>query len=358
MVKFSYMHLPAYPLKESIDLIRAADELGFYAAYAVDETWWKDMWLLFAAAADKTQRIRMGPNVTHVILRDPAHIVQMTGTLDELTGGRAEIVVSFGNMSLLQQHGIDWKGRKPLSRTSEAHDVMRTLLDEGAITRQGEHFNYSGLFTLARPVQQRVPIKLGAMGGPRSFELAGEKFDGLHHALGYSRENYEYMMEHFKRGAEKSGRDWRELDVAAWVVWTCGEDSAAAKEVARIMVAFYLSAMPESQLERHGVGSSDLKPIFDAFGAGDVQKAVDLTPPELGEKLSIAGTPEECVAKLQDNILATGVNHVVAAVTDPYLVKAFTEREIANCPDTRGQLQLIRDRVMPALESTVGVVAV
>ena len=55
---------------------------------------------------------------------------------------------------------------------------------------------------------------------------------------------------------------------------------------------------------------------------------------------------------------ATGVNHVVAAVTDPYLVKAFTEREIANCPDTRGQLQLIRDRVMPALESTVGVVAV
>ena len=116
MVKFSYCHVPAYPLEESINIIKTADECGFYAAYSVDETWWKDMWLLFAAAADKTTQIRMGPNVTHVILRDPAHIVQMAATLDQLTNGRAEIVVSFGNISMLPQHGIDTTGMKPLSR--------------------------------------------------------------------------------------------------------------------------------------------------------------------------------------------------------------------------------------------------
>jgi len=82
MVRFSYAHIPAYPLDESIRLIKVADELGFYAAYACDETWWKDMWLMFAAAARETRQIRLGPNVTHVILRDPAHIVQMLGTLD------------------------------------------------------------------------------------------------------------------------------------------------------------------------------------------------------------------------------------------------------------------------------------
>jgi 5,10-methylenetetrahydromethanopterin reductase len=48
MVRFSYAHIPAYPLDESIRLIKVADELGYYAAYACDETWWKDMWLLFA----------------------------------------------------------------------------------------------------------------------------------------------------------------------------------------------------------------------------------------------------------------------------------------------------------------------
>jgi 5,10-methylenetetrahydromethanopterin reductase len=44
---------------------------------------------------------------------------------------------------------------------------------------------------------------------------------------------------------------------------------------------------------------------------------------------------------------------VIAAIVDPYLVKAFTGREIANCPGTAGQLQLIHDRVMPALREAV-----
>ena len=56
---------------------------------------------LFAAAADKTERIRFGPNVTHVFLREPTLICQQIATLDELTGGRTELVVSTGNFGLL-----------------------------------------------------------------------------------------------------------------------------------------------------------------------------------------------------------------------------------------------------------------
>ncbi|MGQ0608588.1 MAG: LLM class flavin-dependent oxidoreductase, partial [Chloroflexota bacterium] len=252
MVKFSYCHVPAYPLEESIKIIQTADECGFYAAYSVDETWWKDMWLLFAAAADKTTRIRMGPNVTHVILRDPAHVAQMAATLDQLTNGRAEIVMSFGNISMLPQHGIDTTGMKPLSRVIEGREVMRTLLDTGAVTHEGEFFNHTGLWTLARPVQERLPIKLGAMGGPRSFEVGGELFEGVHQAIGTSAETYQYMVDHARKGAEKAGRNVDELDLGAWLVMAVMEDSAAAKETARIMAAFYLSAMPEQQLNRHG----------------------------------------------------------------------------------------------------------
>nr|WP_308377500.1 hypothetical protein [Streptomyces sp. ISL-99] len=52
-MKFSYVMLPDYPLQESLASIRLADELGFHACYAADETWHKDMWLLFAAAAGR-----------------------------------------------------------------------------------------------------------------------------------------------------------------------------------------------------------------------------------------------------------------------------------------------------------------
>jgi 5,10-methylenetetrahydromethanopterin reductase len=349
MTKFSYVQVPAYPTNDCIDMIKLADDLGFYACYSVDETYHKDMWLIFAAAADKTKNIRLGPNVTHVILREPTLIAQQLATLDELTGGRAEAVVSFGNLIMLAQYHVAWQGSKPLSRVREALQIMRTFLDEGVITHEGEFFKYTGLFTAARPLQEHLPLKVGAMGGPKSFEFAGEVADGMHHACGYSRENYDYVVKHVRAGAAKADRNADELDIGAWVIWSCGPDSKAAKEAARIMAAFYIPAMPKNQVERHGLEYESLQPITEAFGAGDVAKALELTTPELGDKLSIAGTPDECVQKLKENILPAGVNHIICSVTDPYLVKHFSGHELSNVPDVQGQLRLIHDEVIPAV---------
>jgi len=347
-VKFSYCMLPDYPLADSIEMIKTADELGYHACYAVDETWHKDLWTLFAAAADKTQRIRFGPNVTHVFLREPTLICQQLATLDEITGGRTEAVVSTGNFGLMAQYHLDWEHRKPLSRLREALHVMRTFLDEGKIDFQGDFFQYTGLFTAARPVQERIPLLMGGMKGPRSFRTAGELADGLHHALSYSREAYDYMVENMREGAQGAGRSFDALDVGAWVVAVVSDDSAAAKRAARILVAFYISSMPAEQLARHGIEASELQPVVDALGAGDVKRAVELFTPEYAEKLSIAGTPEEVVEKIRSDIEPAGVNHMILALSDAHLVKFFAGEDVENVPDIRGQLELVAERVMPA----------
>jgi len=291
-MRFSYVIVPTYPLSESLATIKKADELGFYGVYAADETWWKDLWLLFAAASAETSRIRMGPSVSGVVLREPTLIAQAAATLDELSGGRAEVVLSSGNFGLLAQYGIDWKETKPLSRVKEGVEVIRTFLDDGAITYDGEFFNYGGLFTFARPVQDRLPLLLGAMRGPRSFRKAGEVSDGVHHALSYTREAYDYLIANVREGAAKAGRDWRSLDIGAWIVFSIGRDSAAAKEAARSMVGLYASSMPAEQLQRNGVDPADLQPVIDALGKGDLAGAIELTRPEIAERLSVAGTPE------------------------------------------------------------------
>ena len=97
------------------------------------------------------------------------------------------------------------------------------MLDDGAITFDGEFFKYQGLFTFARPVQDHLPVKIGSMRGPKSFAVAGEFSDGCHHALGYTREAYEYGFEHFSAGAERAGKNPDDLDFAAWV---CDGDRA------------------------------------------------------------------------------------------------------------------------------------
>ena len=347
-MKFSYVMLPDYPLTESLASIKKADELGYHAVYAADETWHKDLWLLFAAAAADTSQIRMGPSVSGVVLREPTLIAQAAATLDELTNGRAEVVLSSGNFGLLAQYGIDWSKTKPLSRVKEGVAVIRTLLDDGVITHDGEFFSYTGLFTFARPVQERLPVKMGAMKGPKSFEVSAEFSDGCHHALSYTREAYDYMIEHCTIGAERAGKNVQDLDLGAWIVFSVAEDSAVAKDAARSMVGLYASSMPHDQLRRNGVDPSEVAPIIEAIGAGDMAKGIELTSPDLAERLSVAGTPEECTEKMRTQIAAAGVNHMILAITDASLVKALMGREVEGVPDVNTQLQLVHDRVMPA----------
>ena len=221
----------------------------------------------------------MGPEVTHVILKDPTIIAQQAATLDELTQGRAELVYSTGNFAMLRQYGVAFDGMKPIARLREAHHILRTFLARGAIDFQGEFHSYAGLFTAARPVQDPFPIKLGGMRGPRSFELAGEIADGLHTACAYSREALEFTASAFRRGAERSGRNWRDLDLADNPLGAIAIEPEPAREAARIMAAFYIGAMPAELLARHGIDPGDIKPIVDSFTAGDVASvALELSP--------------------------------------------------------------------------------
>jgi 5,10-methylenetetrahydromethanopterin reductase len=348
---FSYASLPDHPVSEIVDTITLADQLGFHGAYMADETYHKDGWLIAAVAATRTSRIRLSPCVTHVILKEPTILAHTIATLDELSNGRAEAIYSIGNIAMLEQYGVDWKRGGQIKRLREAHHVMRLMLDEGKIDDfQGDFYRYTGLFTSARPVQERVPLKIGAMRGPKSFELAGEIADGMHQALAYSREAIQYAADGVRRGAEQAGRDWKSLDIGAWMVTSISEDGEAAKQAARVCVAFYIPAMPREQIERHAIDPDSLQPIFDAFGRGDVEGAIEATTMELTEKLSLSGTPEEWVDRLERDVVPTGSNHVICAPIDPYLVRAWSGLEIEDVPDQQGQLRLIAERVMPRFE--------
>ena len=116
-------------------------------------------------------------------------------------------------------------------------------------------------------------------------------------------------------------------------MFAAGEDSAAAKEAARIDGrALRVVRCRTSSCERNGVDPEELAPVIAALGAGDLGGAIDATTPEIAETLSIAGTPEECVEKIKREIEPAGVNHMILAITDAALVKTFMGREVEGVP--------------------------
>src|SRR5262245_39356049 len=347
---FSLQLLPEQPLADLIDVIQLADNLGFRCCYSADETYHKDMWILFGAAAPRTHRIRFGPEVSGVILRDPTLIAQQAATLDELTGGRAEIVFSIGNFALLEQYGIPWQGTRPLARLREAHEVMHRFLAEGSIDYQGKFYRYSGLFTAARPVQQPMPLKIGAMKGPGSFRLAGEIADGVHVPCAHSYEALCFAADNVREGASQVGRKLGSgFDFCASVLGAISSDSAAAKEAARVAAAFYISSMAPELVARHGIDYAEVRPVVDAFARGDVERALELTTPEIGGRLSVAGDPAEWIERLRSDFAPNGYDHIALGLVDASLVERWSGRRVQRVGELAGQLELFASQVTPVL---------
>ena len=106
-MKFSYTTLLDYPLADSLEHIKTADENGYYAC-AADETWHKDLWLLYAAGRQDEERPLN--NLSSVYLREPTLICQALATLDELTGEAAGVSSSAATgAGMLAQYGADWR---------------------------------------------------------------------------------------------------------------------------------------------------------------------------------------------------------------------------------------------------------
>lgn len=127
-----------------------------------------DPWVVLAAVAVATERIRLGPMVTPLARRRPQVVARQAVTLDHLSGGRLTLGLGLG---------VDSTGE--LSRFGEVVDPLERgdLLDEGVellaqllsgqrVEHRGRWFVAEGVTFLPVPSQQpRCPLWLAARGG-------------------------------------------------------------------------------------------------------------------------------------------------------------------------------------------------
>jgi 5,10-methylenetetrahydromethanopterin reductase len=258
-------------------------------------------------------------------------------------------VFGIGNIAMLEQYGVEWQGTRAIARLREAHRVMRTVLDEGAIDFDGDFYRYTGVTTASRPVQQHLPLKIGAMGGPKSMELAGQIADGLHTACAYSPQALGYAVEHFHAGVERAGRNPDDLDLGDSLLGAIAPDGDVARRAARILAAFYIPSMPPALLERHGIEPQSLAAVTEAFAAGDVQRALEATPQEVADQIMVAGTPEDWVRWLTETYAPAGLNHALVSFPDPFTLRAWAALDVEGLPDLGEQVRIFGEQVLPEI---------
>jgi len=129
--------------------------------------------LILAAAAARTERIRLTSAVTVLSADDPVRVFQQFATLDLLSHGRAEMVVGRGSsIEAFPLFGHDLGDYDSLF--AEKLELLLQIRDETHLTWSGRHRPaLTGQGVYPRPVQDRLPIWLGVGGTPESFARAG-----------------------------------------------------------------------------------------------------------------------------------------------------------------------------------------
>ena len=257
VVLVSFQMLPEQPVSELLDSIQIADELGYYACYSADEIYHKDAWLLLAAAARTTRSVRLGPCLSPILMRDPTYVAQLAATLDELSDGRSEIVFGIGNIAMLEQYGVEWRGDRPIARLREAHHIMRTILDEGSIDFDGDFYVHGRQHD--GPTCARAPAAEDRRYGRTEVDGAGRGDrrrppDGVR----VLREALAYVVDCFSAGARRADRTTVGLDLGDSLLGAIAADRDVREAGGRILAAFYIPSMPPALLERHGITSGEV----------------------------------------------------------------------------------------------------
>ncbi len=173
--------------RTAAELAAGAEAAGWdgvftYDAIAIGSTHLWDPWVLLAAMAMRTERVRLGALVFAPARRRPWKMAREVATLDHLSNGRLVLPVGLGT---LDDGGFGNVG-EPLEARTRARLLDETLaIMDGLATGEpfgfeGEHYRFGPMTFLPTPVQRpRVPVwVVGAWPHERSMRRA-IRWDGL-----------------------------------------------------------------------------------------------------------------------------------------------------------------------------------
>lgn len=226
---------PQERMRNLIEEAELADQLGL-DVFAIGEHHRPDFAVsspavALAAAAVKTDRIRLSSAVTVLSSDDPVRVFQQFAEVDLLSGGRAEIMAGRGSfIESFPLFGYD------LDDYDELYDEKLRLLvairEQERVTWQGRHrapLQDAGVWP--RPVQERLPIWVAVGGSPESVVRAGTLGLPLTIAIiGGLPERFAPLVELYREAWAAAGHDPADARVAINTHAFVGETLQAADD--------------------------------------------------------------------------------------------------------------------------------
>jgi len=279
---------------------RRCEEAGFDSLWLAEAG--RTAFIQAAAAAQATERIRIGTSIALAFPRSPVITAMAARDLAELSNGR--FVLGLGTqVKRVNEFRFSTTFEHPAPKMSEIVDVCREVWDAFAgkpIDHRGRFFTVTmGPLFDAGPPPKPIPIYLAAV-NERMLRLIGEKADGF---LGHPFTSPSYVKEvaraHISKGLATAGRAAADVEIAQSVICAVADDAETARAGAKPQIAFYGTTRTyKPVLDHHGFGNT-IDQLRAAHAQNDMAGMVAAVTDEMAETYAVTGTPEEARAKLQ-----------------------------------------------------------
>jgi probable LLM family oxidoreductase len=171
--------------------------------------------VILAAAAARTQTIRLSTAVTVLSSDDPVRVFQRFATLDLISEGRTEIMAGRGSFTeSFPLFGYDLKDYDDLF--TEKLELLLQLRETEQVTWEGRHrASLNGQGVYPRPVQDKLPVWIAVGGTPQSVVRAAALGLPLAVAIiGGLPEQFGPLVGLYRQAAIQSGHDPAQLPVS------------------------------------------------------------------------------------------------------------------------------------------------
>ena len=304
-----HLHGSARTVAQALERARAAEAAGFDGIFFADSQLNSlDPFQVLSIIAAQTERLRLGTAVSNMVYRDPSVLANSAATLNEISNGRAVLGLGTGD-------GPVYSLGRQATKLVDFERGIKTIHDllagkEIAVPRGKERAEGS---VKLRVGKLPVPLYISAE-GPRTLRVAGRAADGVLLGSGFDLKVLAWARERIAEGAHEARRNADDIDIMPAGMTVVGSDGADARRVVRARLAnrahhnfrFTMETVPPEEVagvERFMRGFDISKPIEERIDA-------ELVSDYLVRRFTIAGTAEECAARVRE-LAAAGVKRLL-----------------------------------------------
>jgi len=314
--RIGVMQLTMEPLEEMLESARVMDQAGMDTVWLAEAyPWWRKHGMeargstvVSALMARATERLTIGWGIISPFTRHPVQVAMDARVVQE-AAGPGRFLLGFGTSKIFLNNAR-MQTKKTLGPMRDAVTIVRGVLG-------GERFEYEGetwsadvpaLAADAHAPREVPPVYVAAT-APKMQALAGEIGDGCLTPSITTPAFVRYTCENVKA----------DVDIGCTVVASIHEsDRAAGRDGAREIAGMYLAnkvqnikGAADTLLELAGIDVEEIRPVADAMEHGGRLAAKEqVTDSILDRCKPIAGTPEDCIAAIEEYRDA-GCTHVM-----------------------------------------------